>query len=153
MFVLLRYLNNYYHYTPIMISITLAIPAFLLGVFLLWKGSDKLVDGTSKIAAQIGISTLIPMRWSTRICLMWPFIYPRTPYATMVPTSPATAGDMTGTFSKTAGTSDRATGGRWHLIGASTYGIRSTTWPRRRRSETYSQRPERSQAGRHRAIW
>ena len=59
MFVLLRYLNNYYHYTPIMISITLAIPAFLLGVFLLWKGSDKLVDGTSKIAAQIGISTLI----------------------------------------------------------------------------------------------
>jgi cation:H+ antiporter len=42
-----------------MISITLAIPAFLLGVLLLWKGSDKLVDGTSKTAAQIGISTLI----------------------------------------------------------------------------------------------
>ena len=42
-----------------MISITLAIPAFLLGVLLLWKGSDILVDGTSKTAAQIGISTLI----------------------------------------------------------------------------------------------
>jgi cation:H+ antiporter len=42
-----------------MISITLAIPAFLLGVLLLWKGSDVLVDGTSKTAAQIGISTLI----------------------------------------------------------------------------------------------
>jgi cation:H+ antiporter len=59
MFVLLRYLNIYYHYTPIMISITLAIPAFLLGVLLLWKGSDILVDGTSKTAVQIGISSLI----------------------------------------------------------------------------------------------
>jgi cation:H+ antiporter len=59
MFVLLRYLNIYYDYTPIMISITLAIPAFLLGVLLLWKGSDILVDGTSKTAVQIGISSLI----------------------------------------------------------------------------------------------
>ena len=42
-----------------MISITLAIPAFLLGVILLCKGSDILVDGTSKTAAQFGISALI----------------------------------------------------------------------------------------------
>jgi len=59
MFVLLRYLNIYFDYTPIMISITLAIPAFLLGVLLLWKSSDILVDGTSKTAVQIGISSLI----------------------------------------------------------------------------------------------
>lgn len=37
----------------------LAIPAFILGVVLLWKGSDMLVDGVSKTAAQLGISTLI----------------------------------------------------------------------------------------------
>ena len=37
----------------------LAIPIFLIGVILLWKGSDVLVDGTSKTAAQLGISTLI----------------------------------------------------------------------------------------------
>ena len=42
-----------------MISIALAIPAFLFGVILLWKGSDILVDGTSKTAAQFGISALI----------------------------------------------------------------------------------------------
>ena len=37
----------------------LAIPVFIFGVILLWKGSDILVDGTSKTAAHIGISTLI----------------------------------------------------------------------------------------------
>ena len=42
-----------------MISITLAIPAFIIGVLFLWKGSDILVDGTSKIAVQLGISALI----------------------------------------------------------------------------------------------
>ena len=42
-----------------MISITLAIPAFLIGVLFLWKGSDILVDGTSKTAVQLGISSLI----------------------------------------------------------------------------------------------
>lgn len=42
-----------------MISITLAIPAFLIGVLFLWKGSDILVNGTSKIAAQLGVSALI----------------------------------------------------------------------------------------------
>jgi cation:H+ antiporter len=42
-----------------MISIALAIPAFLIGVLFLWKGSDILVDGTSKIAAQLGVSALI----------------------------------------------------------------------------------------------
>ena len=42
-----------------MISITLAIPAFIIGVIFLWKGSDILVDGTSKIAAQLGVSALI----------------------------------------------------------------------------------------------
>ena len=59
MFVLLIYLNNYYDYTQTMISITLAIPAFLIGVLFLWKGSDILVDGTSKTAARLGISSLI----------------------------------------------------------------------------------------------
>lgn len=59
MFVLLRYLNNYYDYTQTMISITLAIPAFLIGVLFLWKGSDILVDGTSKTAYRLGISALI----------------------------------------------------------------------------------------------
>ena len=37
----------------------LAIPAFILGVVLLFKGSDILVDGTVKVAAQLGISALI----------------------------------------------------------------------------------------------
>ena len=42
-----------------MISITLAIPAFIVGVLFLWKGSDILVGGTSKTAAQLGVSALI----------------------------------------------------------------------------------------------
>ena len=42
-----------------MITITLAIPAFIIGVLFLWKGSDILVDGTSKTAAQLGVSALI----------------------------------------------------------------------------------------------
>jgi cation:H+ antiporter len=37
----------------------ISIPMFLLGVILLWKGSDVLVDGTSKTAAHLGISALI----------------------------------------------------------------------------------------------
>ena len=37
----------------------ISIPMFLLGVALLWKGSDVLVDGTSKTAAHLGISALI----------------------------------------------------------------------------------------------
>ncbi|UCH72108.1 MAG: calcium/sodium antiporter, partial [Thermoplasmatales archaeon] len=31
----------------------------IVGIILLWKGSDMLVDGTSKIALQLGVSTLI----------------------------------------------------------------------------------------------
>jgi len=42
-----------------MISIELAIPVFILGVIFLWKCSDMLVDGTSKTAAQLGVSTLV----------------------------------------------------------------------------------------------
>jgi len=42
-----------------MITITLVIPAFIVGVLFLWKGSDILIDGTSKTAAQLGISALI----------------------------------------------------------------------------------------------
>lgn len=42
-----------------MIPTVLALPAFIIGVLLLWKGSDILVDGTSKTAAQLGISALI----------------------------------------------------------------------------------------------
>ena len=37
----------------------LTLPVFIVGVIFLWKGSDILVDGTSKTAAHIGISTLI----------------------------------------------------------------------------------------------
>jgi cation:H+ antiporter len=37
----------------------LAIPAFIGGVIVLYKGSDILVDGTSKTAAKLGVSTLI----------------------------------------------------------------------------------------------
>ena len=37
----------------------LAIPAFIIGVLFLYKGSDILVDGTVKTAAQLGISALI----------------------------------------------------------------------------------------------
>lgn len=37
----------------------LAIPAFIVGVIFLYKGSDILVEGTVKTAAKIGISTLI----------------------------------------------------------------------------------------------
>jgi Ca2+/Na+ antiporter len=36
-------------------EIILAIPAFIIGVIILWKGSDILVDGTSKTAAQLGV--------------------------------------------------------------------------------------------------
>ena len=42
-----------------MLSITLAIPAFIIGVLFLYKGSGILVDGTSKTAAQLGVSALI----------------------------------------------------------------------------------------------
>ena len=42
-----------------MISIELALPAFISGVLLLWKGSDVLVEGTSRTAIQLGISSLI----------------------------------------------------------------------------------------------
>ena len=42
-----------------MIPEILALPAFIVGVVFLWKGSDTLVEGTSKAAAQLGISTLI----------------------------------------------------------------------------------------------
>lgn len=37
----------------------LAIPAFIIGVLFLYKGSDILVDGVSKTAVQLGMSTLI----------------------------------------------------------------------------------------------
>jgi len=37
----------------------LAIPAFIFGVILLWKGSDILVDGTAKTAMRLGVSSLI----------------------------------------------------------------------------------------------
>ncbi len=42
-----------------MIPQVLALPAFIIGLILLWKGSDILVDGTSKTAAHLGISALI----------------------------------------------------------------------------------------------
>jgi cation:H+ antiporter len=42
-----------------MLDITLAIPAFILGVIFLFKGSDVLVDGTAKTAIQLGVSSLI----------------------------------------------------------------------------------------------
>jgi len=37
----------------------LAIPAFIIGILFLYKGSDMLVDGVSKAAAQLGVSALI----------------------------------------------------------------------------------------------
>ena len=37
----------------------LALPVLIIGVLLLWKGSDILVDGTSKTAVHLGISALI----------------------------------------------------------------------------------------------
>lgn len=42
-----------------MLSVGLAIIVFLAGVILLYKGSDILVDGTTHVAAQIGVSSLI----------------------------------------------------------------------------------------------
>ena len=42
-----------------MIPTILALPAFIVGVLFLWKGSDILVDGTSKTAVHLGISALI----------------------------------------------------------------------------------------------
>ncbi len=42
-----------------MIPIILAFPVFIIGVIFLWKSSDILVEGTSKTAVQLGISTLI----------------------------------------------------------------------------------------------
>ena len=37
----------------------LAVPVFIAGVVLLWKGSDVLVTGTSRTAAHLGISALV----------------------------------------------------------------------------------------------
>ena len=42
-----------------MLSVGLAIIVFLSGVILLYKGSDILVDGTTHVAAQLGVSSLI----------------------------------------------------------------------------------------------
>ena len=42
-----------------MVSIIMAIPAFIAGILLLYKGSDVLVDGTSRSAAQLGVPSLI----------------------------------------------------------------------------------------------
>ena len=42
-----------------MIPLILALPAFIIGIIFLYKGSDVLVDGTSKTAAQLGISVII----------------------------------------------------------------------------------------------
>jgi len=42
-----------------MSPILLSIPAFIIGVVLLWKGSDILVEGTSKTALQLGVSSLV----------------------------------------------------------------------------------------------
>ncbi|MEF8879383.1 MAG: calcium/sodium antiporter [Candidatus Thermoplasmatota archaeon] len=37
----------------------LTVPSFILGILFLYKGSDILVDGTAKTAAQLGVSALI----------------------------------------------------------------------------------------------
>lgn len=42
-----------------MLSLGLAVIVFLVGIVLLYKGSDILVDGTTHIAAQLGVSSLI----------------------------------------------------------------------------------------------
>lgn len=42
-----------------MIPVEVSVPAFIAGVLFLYKGSDILVDGTSKTAARIGVSSLI----------------------------------------------------------------------------------------------
>jgi cation:H+ antiporter len=42
-----------------MLSLPLAFIAFLIGIILLYKGSDVLVDGTTHAAAHLGISSLI----------------------------------------------------------------------------------------------
>ena len=42
-----------------MIPLVLSIPAFILGIFLLHKGSVLLVDGTTRTAARLGVSSLI----------------------------------------------------------------------------------------------
>ncbi len=45
--------------TSAMVSIIMAIPAFIGGILFLYKGSDVLVDGTSRSAAQLGVPALI----------------------------------------------------------------------------------------------
>jgi cation:H+ antiporter len=52
-------LNTSAWFPDTMDSILLAIPAFILGIIFLYKGSDILVDGTSKTACQLGISAMI----------------------------------------------------------------------------------------------
>ena len=42
-----------------MLSISLAVIVFIAGVLLLYKGSDILVDGTTHVAAQLGVSSFI----------------------------------------------------------------------------------------------
>jgi cation:H+ antiporter len=42
-----------------MLSISLAIIAFIIGILFLYKGSDILVEGTTHTAAQLGVSSLI----------------------------------------------------------------------------------------------
>ena len=45
--------------TAAMIPVSLAAVAFIAGVILLYKGSDILVDGTTHVAAHLGVSSLI----------------------------------------------------------------------------------------------
>jgi cation:H+ antiporter len=42
-----------------MIDIVLSIPALIIGILFLWKGSDILVEGTANTAAKIGVSSII----------------------------------------------------------------------------------------------
>lgn len=42
-----------------MIPLALSIPAFIIGIYLLYKGSVLLVDGTTRTAARLGVSSLI----------------------------------------------------------------------------------------------
>jgi cation:H+ antiporter len=40
-------------------QLELAVPAFIVGLLILWKGSDMLIDATAKVAVRLGVSSLI----------------------------------------------------------------------------------------------
>jgi len=53
------FMKNIFIFTAHMLTMELAVIAFIAGVLLLYKGSGVLVDGTTGVAAHLGVSSMI----------------------------------------------------------------------------------------------